>query len=182
MAGRKDNRHYKPLSDKVIRGILSCNPKQEVPIQEGESSQCEEEPSSGILRTLSRRVEFDSINPEDQIRTFLTFVRNVQARYNENARRLEEYHQQELDLNHYAELSENLNARDGYAYYKKVRDMRRARRECKNENELLKPLIEFLSTAQSQNFINQLSETQGRCRNAKATISSRTYTMRTNVL
>ena len=178
MAGRNHNRGHKPLSQGLVQNILYQNPQQ---------ANAEQQIATPVIQggtplTFDNHTEYDSVHPEDQIRAFIAFARSVHMRYEENARRLEEYHQQEQDLLHYAELADNLNARDGYTYYNKLREMRRVRRECKNENELLKPVVEFLSSPASKDFLNQLSQMQGRCRNAKTTISQRMYTMRTDVI
>lgn len=44
------------------------------------------------------------------------------------------------DVLHYIELSENLNAPEGYKAYKLLRDIRRKRRKIKDDHRVIKPL------------------------------------------
>ena len=127
-----------------------------------------------------RGVAYDSLRPEESLRSFLDFTRAVLMRYKENGRLLAEYEKQTQDLLHYIELHENLSAARGFAMYTKLRNIRRARRVCKDENELLKPLVDFLISGKSQT--DQLAKILGSCRAAREAIDARQYRLRTDVL
>lgn len=167
----------RPLSNAKIQSILAQNPSMKTnttstfpnPIQ----------PSVPQIITLKRSEEFDSLHPEEKLREFLSFARDVISRYEENVRLQTELETETQDLLHYVELSDNMDACKGNKMYKKVREVRRKRRACKNEIDLLKPLYEYLS---DKTLINQLSKIQGQCRTSKETISSRQYTLRTDVI
>lgn len=176
----RSNRGYRPLKTSTIKSIMKNNPRNEEPVSTAIEELNVGRISPQISMNLSRHSEYDTLNPEEQIRTFIAFLKAAQSRYDENLRRIDEYQQQKTDLDHYAELSDDLNAADGYEYYKKSRNMWRQRRSCKNEAELLKPVIEFI--AQNKDTLNQLAQIQGKCRNAKTLIDQRVYTMRTGVL
>lgn len=165
------NGNYKPLSKKIVKSIMASNPtpeevKRSIPLH--------------TTLSMSRRIEYDSLHPEEAIREFLSYLRRVQSRYDENLRLVEEYQLQKTDLDHFAEFEENLNRTDGHALYRKIRDMWRKRRKCKNEAELLKPVVEFMSNY--KDAINQLSLVQGKCRQAKEMIDQREYAIRTGIL
>lgn len=130
--------------------------------------------------TLKRDVEFDSLDPVNQLQTFMAFAKDVITRYEENQRLWDETDKQTQDILHFIELSENMNAANGYKAYKKLAEVRRNRRQYKNEIDLLQPLYEYLTNNMS--VINQLTMIQGKCRNNKETIQLRSYSMRTEVI
>ena len=163
----------KPLSQSTINNILANNPSnKEQQLQPVVST------SPNVI-TLSKQIEFDSLHPEEHIKAFLTFSRNVIARYEENQRRQQDLEYRQTDLEHVMELSDNKDVVGGYRLYKKLTDVRRERRACKSEIDLLKPLYDYLC---SNNVMNDLSRLQGNCRVSKETISKRQYTLRTDVI
>ena len=120
------------------------------------------------------------ISPEATIKQFTQLLREVKPRYDE-AVRLQELHERELsDLLHYAELHDNLNACQRNKLYKKIAEVRRLRRACKVEAELLEPL--YLYADKAGYLVDQLSGVQGRTRAAREHIERRTYTPRTDIL
>lgn len=48
------------------------------------------------------------------------------------------------DILHEIELSDNKTTVDGYKLYKALREVRRLRRKCKDENELIEPIVGVL--------------------------------------
>lgn len=132
------------------------------------------------IATLESKLEYDSLHPEEHVREFLNFVRAVRARYEENERLRDECDAQTQDLLHYVEMSDNLNAAKGYDAYKKLAEVRRVRRACKNENELLKPFYDYYMA--HKDMESQLSRIQGNCRTTKETIGNKRYGMRTNIV
>lgn len=164
----------RPLSAVKIKRIMANNPSNQKQVVQAVSAPAATQPV-----TLKRQLPFDSLSPEEKLREFLAFCRDVIARYEDNARRQTETERATQDLLHYVELSEDMNACRGYCMYSKIAETRRERRACKSENELLQPLYDFLK---DKSLINQLAQIQGQCRTAKESINLRTYTLRTDVI
>ena len=163
----------RPLSKSTINSILSQNPSA------SSHSAAIVKPPIPPLITLKRSEEFDSLKPEDELKSFLSFARNVISRYEDNVKLQSDLEAETQDLLHYVELSKDMNACQGNDMYKKMREIRRKRRACKNEIDLLKPLYDYLS---DKKMINDLAQIQGKCRTAKEVISQRQYTLRTGVM
>lgn len=163
----------RPLSKSTINSILSQNPSASSP------STAIIKPSIPPLITLKRSEEFDSLKPEDELKSFLSFARSVISRYEDNVKLQSDLEAETQDLLHFVELSKDMNACQGNDMYKKMREIRRKRRACKNEIDLLKPLYDYLS---DKKMINDLAQIQGKCRTAKEVISQRQYTLRTGVM
>ena len=162
---------YKPLSQRIVKDILNSNPEQ--------TPSASASPAPAPVLRLYRKQEYDTLQPVDQIRAFLDFARSAVTRYEENERRWQEFDQETQDLLHVIELSDNLNASKGYDMYRRLAAVRRERRQCKNEMDLLKPVYDFFADKQA---INQLAQVQGKCRACKELVDSRSYTLRTNVM
>jgi len=162
----------KPLSNAKIASILANNPS-------AKNSSVVLRPMSAPVVTLSGRADFDTLQPDENLKSFLDFARNVITRYEGNQNRQKELEDETQDLLHYMELSKDMNACQGYDLYQKLRNVRRERRACKNEIDLLKPLYDYLC---DKTVINQLSQIQGKCRASKQCISQRQYTLRTDVM
>lgn len=167
----------RPLSQAKINSILSQNPS--VKISPTASSPVVMQSAVPQLITLKRSEEFDSLMPEENLKSFLAFARSVITRYEDDQRLQTEMETKTQDLMHYIELSNDMNACEGNKMYRKLLEIRRKRRACKNEIDLLKPLYDYLS---DKTVINQLSKIQGQCRSSKETISQRQYTLRTDVI
>lgn len=127
-----------------------------------------------------RAVEYDTLHPEDTIRDFLRFLRDVKSRHAGNMRLIAEYNLQQQDLEHYVEMTDYLDRTAGHAFYRKLRDLRRERRAVKNEAELLEPLVAFIDT--NTDFIKRLEQIQGTVGAKKKHIDQLNYTVRTNIL
>ncbi len=123
--------------------------------------------------------EYDTLHPEEALKTFCSTIRDILSRYEFDKIRLNELENQMQDLLHYIELTENKNANAGYKLYKQLAIVRRERRVCKNEIDLLQPVYEaFHETG----LLNRLSELQGKCRTQKQFIDKRGYAVRTDIL
>lgn len=171
-----------PFSQAKIQSILSQNPNVKAVQTTFPAATAPAIVSRSItpqLITLRRKQEYDSLKPEETLKSFLSFARSVIARYEENQRLQTDLEQETQDLLHYMELSNDMNACMGNEMYKKMREIRRQRRDCKHEIELLKPLYDYLS---DQTIIHQLSKIQGQCRTSKDAIALRSYTLRTDVM
>lgn len=180
------NKHYnsKPLSKSTINNILANNLSNLVSTDTSEQKEIFAEEkvkavSNDQIKILSQNIEFDSLHPEDNIKQFLMFARNVISRYEGNQQRQSELELEQQDVEHVMELSNNQDIVGGYRLYRKLADIRRERRTCKNESDLLKPLYDYLK---QNSIMNDLSRLQGSCRVSKETISKRQYTLRTNIL
>ncbi|MBR3739482.1 MAG: hypothetical protein IKN04_03370 [Clostridia bacterium] len=132
------------------------------------------------LTFLHRDIEFDELHPEDSIRTFVAFATEVLSRYNFNKTMITECDDKQQDILHFIELSDNLNAKEGYKKYKQLADIRRERRKCKLENELLEQVFQFFNTNKA--MLDQLKRIQGTCRKEKDNLSNLRYNIRTNIL
>ena len=165
---------YKPLSQKAIKRIMANNP-----VQEEEKVEIAAMPVQASIK-LTRHMEYDSLSPEETIRQFIAFLTDCRTRYEEDLRLVEQYQLQKQDLDHFIEMNEILDRTTGHKYSRLVRDMWRKRRQCKNEAELLKPVIDFIDY--NKEAINNLIMTQGKCRQAKEMIDQREYVVRTNIL
>ena len=124
--------------------------------------------------------EYDPLHAIDALCEFNRFLRDVVSRYEENDRLRIECENKSNDLLHYIELRGDMNASEGYKAYKKLAEVRRERRCCKNENELLAPLYAFIQ--QNTKAINEMTAVLGRCRGIKEVIEKRTYCARTDII
>lgn len=124
-------------------------------------------------------LDYNSLRPETELKSFLDFLRNVESRYQADCERENDLNQETQDLLHLMELSENMNACKGYKAYKTLSNVRRERRQCKNEIELLEAVYKFIED--NRLFIRQLEQVLGKTRNTKQTIDNRSYMMRTDV-
>lgn len=177
------NTGYKPLKGSTIRDILANNPQisgteDAKPQSEVTKSQTGTVP---VSLTLCRACDYDTVHPVERIRDFAAFSRDVIARYEENKRQLGVFECETQDVLHYIELHGDLNACEGTKMYRKLREIRRKRRLCKNEIDLLEPVYDFF-TNQNPDLCHKLSTLQGRCKTLKAGIDQRQYTLRTGVI
>lgn len=152
-------------------------PLDNIPIPKSEQVNNESHPSIIISHNIA---EYDPLHAIDTLCDFGRFLREVTSRFEENERIRIESEKKSNDLLHYIELSDDMNASDGYKAYKKLAEVRRERRCCKNENELLTPVYTFIQ--QNPKVINELSSILGRCRGIKEVIDKRAYCPRTDIL
>lgn len=130
-------------------------------------------------RTMHYTVEYDSTKPEETLRNFIADVKAMLARYTGNNDRLQQIEQEIVDIEHYMEISSFKTVPNGYKLYRKLAELRRERRACKNENDLLQPIWEYFHATE---VLNRLSWVQGECSKAKSAIDGRVYAIRTDVL
>ena len=124
-------------------------------------------------------LEYDTTNPEDTIRKFVENMKGMMARYDGNNLRLIEIEQEINDIEHYMEIGKYKNIKEGYRLYRKLAELRRERRACKNENDLLWPVYEHFHGTE---FLNKLTYVQGECSKVRNTVDARVYSVRTDVL
>lgn len=128
---------------------------------------------------LSSEESYDTLDPEETIRSFSASIREMLSRYDGNQMELQKLDNQMQDLLHYIEMSKDKKAPDGYKLYKQLRDIRRKRRACKNEIDLLKTVYDIFN---GTDLLNKLADALGKVRETKRVISARTYKVRTDVL
>lgn len=123
--------------------------------------------------------EYDTLNPEENIKNFCAFIRQAISRYEGDKDRLSELDSQMQDVLHFIEMSKDKDVQHGYKLYKKLCEIRRERRACKNEIDLLYPVYEAFHGTK---LLDQLGSVQGNCKQAKKTITNKGYSIRTDVL
>lgn len=123
--------------------------------------------------------EFDALEAEKTLKEFCAFIRSVISRFDENKRLQEEAEAKEQDLKHYIEMTNGLSDDEIKILYMKIVDALQLRRSCKSENELLKPLYEFVA---DKKLLNHLCQIQGLVGSVKKTIKNRSYACRTDIL
>lgn len=179
MGAKLRSRAIRPMKGSTIKEILANNPQIGASAGDGEHHTAQKTAEPQVV-TLSRRLEYDSLHPEEEIRKIVAFLSAVRERYESNRLLVEQYQQETVDLWHYAELHKDLGVVEGFAFYKRARESCRKRRACKNEMELLQPVVNFL--ANNPNLLNVLPQVQGECKKAKNLIDMREYTLRTDVM
>lgn len=154
----------------------ACTPKQPKEEQQQQTPTRIFPPDSA---SLCRRIEYDSLHPIDQLRSFVSFLRAVQSRFDDNFRIVGECDLQGQDILHKAEMGDDLDVKRGFKLYKTIREVRRKRRACKNENDLLRPICAYLE--KHPDLISQLERLQGEVAQFQSAIDNRRYTMRTDI-
>lgn len=155
----------------------ACTPKQPKEEQQQPQPPTRIFPPDSV--SLYRRIEYDSLNPVDHLRSFVAFLRAVQSRYDDNYRIVGECDLQGQDILHKAEMGDDLDVKRGFKLYKIIREVRRKRRACKNENDLLRPICAYLE--KHPDLISQLERLQGEVAQSQSAIDNRRYTMRTDL-
>ena len=128
---------------------------------------------------LHYNVDYDSTKPEETIRNFVSDIRGMVSKFEWNRNRISEIETELVDLEHYIEIASYKTVPNGYKLYRKLAELRRERRACKNENDLLQPIYEYFHATE---VLNRLSTVQGECAKAKNAIDGRCYLVRTDIL
>lgn len=124
-------------------------------------------------------LEYDTSKPEKTIRDFVGSIREMLAKFEWNKARIVEIEAELNDLNHYMEMASFKTVPNGYKLYRKTSELRKERRCCKNENDLLQPIYEYFHATE---VLDRLSKVQGECAKMKGTIDNRSYVVRTDIL
>ena len=128
---------------------------------------------------LTTHLEYDTTHPDEVVRDFCNSIRNMLSRYQYNKDQFAQLEQQMLDLLHFIEMASDKNANVGFKLYKQLAEVRRQRRICRNEMDLLQPIFDNFGDNVK---LNILAKILGECRSTKQTIDNRAYTVRTDVL
>ena len=128
---------------------------------------------------LSSDLEYDSLKPEETIRNFCASIRNMLSRYQYCKEQFSLLENEMQDLLHFIEMAADKNANLGFKLYKRLAEIRRERRVCQNELDLLQPIYDAFGGGEK---LNVLAQVQGACRTTKQAIDGRAYTIRTDIL
>ena len=124
-------------------------------------------------------VDYDTTQPEKTISEFVKAINSMVSRFEGNKNRISEIESEILDIEHYMELGNFKNVPDGYKIYRKLAELRRERRACKNENDLLLPVYQYFHATE---VLKRLSAIQGDCAKMRNTVDGRAYSIRTDIL
>lgn len=124
-------------------------------------------------------LDYDTTKPEETIRKFVADIRGMITKYEWNKNRVEEIETELVDLEHYIEIARFKTVANGYKLYRKLAELRRERRCCKSENDLLWPIYEYFHATE---VLNRLSTLQGDVAKVKGAVDSRCYLVRTDIL
>ena len=129
--------------------------------------------------TYHNNDKYDSMRPEEHIREFVDYIRRCIRQYDWDEEQLYICDQQTQDLLHYMEMTDKKKQRDGYNLYSELMKVRRERRRCKNEMEILAPVCQLFRNTK---LLDQMTKIQGECGIVKESINHRLYSARTDIL
>ena len=121
----------------------------------------------------------DTLHADEQIRKFREFIAAVISRYDGNVVEQANAERQEQDLKHAIELADHPTDKEKRLLFRNLKNVLKARRACKSENEILQPFYDLVS---DRRLYNKLGEIQGAVKNKKDVLSARQYTCRTSAL
>lgn len=110
--------------------------------------------------------------------TFIQITNDVTKKYESNVEIIKQTEDELQDLMHEIELGKPQDMYGGYKLYKQVKDLRMKRRQCKNENELLKDMYEYIKSQPGQAFKSKMQSIQGNSVKVHEVQSRRNYTPR----
>jgi len=102
-------------------------------------------------------------------------IRDLPERYEENHDEIGKLDQEQQDLLHFAEFK-RLDIQRGFDFYKETKKLRVRRRELKNENELIAPVVDILTDYKKR--LDELNRAIGAIRNKKKLQKDRHYTFK----
>lgn len=102
-------------------------------------------------------------------------IRDLPDRYKANHDEIGKLDQETQDLLHFAEFRK-LDIQRGFNFYKETQEVRVRRRELKNENELIAPVIDILVDYKKR--LDELNRAIGAIRNKKKLQKDRHYTFK----
>jgi len=112
---------------------------------------------------------------EQTIITVRNAIRDLPERYKANHDEIGKLDQETQDLLHLAEFKD-LDVRRGFRMYKELQKVRKRRRELKNENELIAPVIDIFKEYSKR--LDELNRAIGTIRNKKKLQKDRHYTFK----
>ena len=115
----------------------------------------------------------------EHLSAFLDFLRDCKTEYNISETQEKDANEETQDLLHCLELHEN-NYHEMAKISKAIRKVRQERREAKDRERKLQPIVEW--TNSNQKTIHELERLLGAVRAQEANASGRLYTPRTDIL
>ena len=110
--------------------------------------------------------------------TIITIYQDVIKTYENNCETIKQTEGELTDILHEIELGKPQDLYGGYKLYKQVKELRMTRRKCKDENDLLKDMYDFLKSPQAQQFKSKIQSIQGGSAKIQNAQETRTYTPR----
>lgn len=107
--------------------------------------------------------------------TVITILKDVITNYERNLTIIKQTEEELNDINHEIELSEAKDMYKGYLMYKEIRELRRKRRQAKDENEVLQELYEYAISQNGQGVKAAFQKMQGHSVKIRETQESRIY-------
>lgn len=108
----------------------------------------------------------------------VTIFQNVIQTYEKNKNDIKRIEGELQDILHEIELTNSKDMYSGYKLYKEIRELRIERRRCKDENQLLEDMYNYLKTNQGQQFKNKIQQIQGNSAKIAKAQADRIYTPR----
>ncbi|MEX0596485.1 MAG: hypothetical protein WD512_08275 [Candidatus Paceibacterota bacterium] len=102
-------------------------------------------------------------------------LKNISRKHSINNGATEKIERERNDLFHLAELGK-FNAAEGFKHFKRLGELSRERRECKDENDILSPFMKMSND--NKYTINELNHAIGLARNVVKKNEARTYRLR----
>lgn len=110
------------------------------------------------------------------IEEFYNLARTTVKRFERNCEEISLADREIQDLLHEIELLPSANVVEGYNFYKRLRDLRKKRRVAKSENQMLKPVYDYL--VQHPDFIKEMQSIRDLCATADNRITNFEYEYR----
>ena len=110
--------------------------------------------------------------------TFVQIFNDVVRRYESNLDIIKQTEEALTDVEHEIELGSSRDMYRGYLLYKQIKDLRMKRRQCKDENQLLQDMYDYIKSPQGQSFKNKIQSIQGSSAKIYESQAHRTYTPR----
>lgn len=109
--------------------------------------------------------------------SILQNINYILKTYPSNNDRIDELEKQLCDIQHQIELS-IFDIQRGYRFAKQIQEIRKERRVLKDENELLRPIYEFLNQNNNKIFVNGFINLMQRAKLREKTFDDRIYSLR----
>jgi len=126
---------------------------------------------------MSNQFHFD---PDTAAENILFLIESVVKRFEQNDAAISRYDSERGDLDHMIELT-TYNAAEGFQLVKRVKENRRARRICKDENLVMKPLYDYLKQ-NGEKLLKEMRTIAKATEKAVAYREKQKYHPRTNII
>lgn len=110
--------------------------------------------------------------------SIIQIFNDVVKKYESNVDLIKQLEETLTDVEHEIELGKNQDMYHGYLLYKQIKDLRMKRRQCKDENDLLRDMYEYIKSQNGQSFKSKIQSIQGNSVKVYEAQARRTYTPR----